>query len=100
MGDVFQVRRGYQNLKRPFNSPSRIYIFDSISKICLQRQEEHPESIKKSFRYFDSERKGFEPLVQLLVRFISNEVLSATQSSLQIVKGFYRTKFYCLHFDF
>ena len=95
MGDVFQVRRGYQNLKRPFNSPSRIIsIFDSISKICLQRQGEQPESIKKSFRYFDSERKGFEPLVQLLVRFISNEVLSATQSSLQIVKGIYRTKSY------
>ena len=29
-----------------------------------------------------SERRGFEPLVRLLVRFISNEVLSATQSSL------------------
>jgi hypothetical protein len=33
-------------------------------------------------RWLISERRGFEPLVRLLVRFISNEVLSATQSSL------------------
>ena len=58
---------------------------DSISKIRHKRQGEQQESIKKSFLYFDSERKGFEPLVQLLVRFISNEVLLATQSSLHIL---------------
>ena len=56
--------------------------------------------VKIHFLFFISERRGFEPLVRLLVRFISNEVLSATQSSLQIVKGIYRTKFYCLHVDF
>ena len=37
----------------------------------------------KFFFFYFSERKGFEPLVQLLVRFISNEILSASQSSLQ-----------------
>ena len=43
-------------------------------------------SVKKQlviFFYVFSERKGFEPLVRLLVRFISNEILSASQSSLQ-----------------
>ena len=31
-----------------------------------------------------TEKRGFEPLVRLLVRFISNEVLSASQSSLHL----------------